>query len=109
MGIRAYNRGSRLLADEATRLIEASQATNDARARLWRDLLQMGAILHFRCPNGETVTAGPHVVAVGPASFSAYRDGTSRWCGFHIGSAWGVALFILEHVGRARPFRVSMP
>ncbi len=104
----AYNRGTRAIVDEATRRIEASRATNDARALLWRDLLEQGIIMHFIGAGGATVTCGPHITATGGSQFSAYRDGgDSRWRGVHIGSAWSVALFLIDNIGRARPYKVT--
>lgn len=108
MSIRAYNRGTRAIADDITRQIEASRATQEVRAQLWRDCVEQGAILHFNAAGGAVVTCGPHILATGERMFSAYRDGGDRrWRGSVIGSAWTVALFVIENVGRARPFKVT--
>lgn len=85
----------------------------DAKARLWCDLLGRGCILRFRAPDGEEIVAGPLPLAVGGGLYGARRYGKSRWswprspCGEHEGSAWAVALWVIDNVGRVRPYSVT--
>lgn len=109
MGIAAYNRGSRLIADQVTRQIEASRATNDLRVLLWTDCLEKGVILSFRGAGGAIITVGPNKTAVPSRErFALYRDeGDRRWRGsWFFSTARSAALHIIEHVGRARPYKV---
>lgn len=109
MGIAAYNRGSRRIADEATRQIEASRATNDLRVLLWTDVLELGVILTFRGAGGSVITVGPNKTAVPTRErFALYREeGDKRWReSVYFASARAAAFRIIEHVGRARPYKV---
>jgi hypothetical protein len=108
MGAAAYNRGSRRISAEIQAEIDVSRATNDARALLWRDLLDRGLILSFRVAGGAIVTAGPHHEATGRIRWSMYREeGDPKWRGSWIGSSWSIALLIVEHAGRKRPYKVA--
>ena len=113
MGVAAYNRGNRVISQQIAADIAAVQNTLDAKAQLWCSLLKRGHILHFRAPDGEPIVAGPLHRADGSISYGARRYGRSRWAwprspaGDHEGSAWGAALWIIDHVGRVRPYRVA--
>lgn len=110
MGIAAYNRGSQAISEAFQRELEASRATLDARALLWRDAMELGLILHFRAA-GDVLTCGPYRTAVpGGYNFLAVRYGKSRFAGEWKGrTAWGVALWVIQHTGCARPFKVIEP
>lgn len=109
MGIAAYNRGSKRIAEDVTRQIEASRATNELRALLWTDCLELGVIMTFRGAGGAVITVGPNKTAVPSRErFALYREeGDRRWRGaWFFSSARDAALHIIEHVGRARPQKV---
>jgi hypothetical protein len=108
VGVAAYNRGSRNISRQAEAELAAVQNNQDAKARLWRALLERGCILTFEGAQGAVVTAGPNRTATGTGpAFSLYRDGgAQRWRGAWFGSAWATALLIVEHAGRKRPVRI---
>lgn len=106
MGIAAYNRGNAVIARDTQRAIAEVRNSLDAKAQLWAELLRRGVILTFEAPDGAVVTAGPHITAVPTEAprYSCYREGGgSRWRGQWEGSAWAIALHIVENVGRRRP------
>ena len=110
MGVAAYNRGTRLLAQQIDRITQATVRSNEARALLWRDLLQEGLIMFFRAPGGAVITVGPNKTATGDGPrFALYRDGGDRrfrgasFCT----TPWAMAMEIIDNVGRARPYRVT--
>jgi hypothetical protein len=107
MGIAAYNRGSAAISRQFQDELDASRATLDNRAQLWKKAMEMGGILQFRVA-GDVVTCGPYQTATGAPGYLAIRYGKGRFAGeFQGRSAWGVALWVLEHVGRARPFKAE--
>lgn len=108
MGKAATVRGDRAIAREVDRMIEASRATNEARALLYRDVLSRGCVLTFKANDGAAVTAGPYQRAAGGGIFAGFRYG-GRFAGEHEGSAWGTALWLVEQIGRKRPVRVTCP
>lgn len=87
----------------------AKARTNEAKAQLWESLLERGAILTFEGAGGAVITAGPNHTATGTGpAFSLYREqGDTKWRGSWEGSAWGIALRIVDHVGRKAPIKIS--
>jgi hypothetical protein len=72
-----------------------------------RRALEEGLILHLRAPSGDEYTAGPLSQAIqrGPSRFVAYGYGRSRFRRDREGSAWEVADFLVEYVGRGEVTR----
>lgn len=110
MSAASYNRGTRAIRDQIQREIDASRATKEARAQLWKRALEAGAILSFNAAGGAVVTVGPDIKAIGPAGFAGHRyGGDTRWRGsVECRSAWALALWTVENVGRVRPFRIAV-
>ena len=69
-----------------------------------RGAIEEGLIMHFRAPNGDQYTVGPYTPAVkraGGPEYVVYGYGRSRWLvPERKGSAWELADFLVEHVGR---------
>ena len=63
--------------------------------------LRTGKILRLSANNGDAVTAGPHITAVGPPLYSAHRYGSSRFSGSLISSSSReVATWVVDNTGR---------
>lgn len=104
----AYNRGSRQIAEQLQREIDAGLTTKVARAQLWKRALEQGAIMTFEAAGGAVVVVGPNPKAVGPSTFTGNRyGGEPRWRGsVEFTTAWALALWLVENVGRVRPIRI---
>jgi hypothetical protein len=111
MSTAAYNRGTRAMAREFDAIISGTRATLEARAQLWRDLLDAGWVLTWIAGDGAAVVAGPLQFAV-PSNknpTTGVRRIGGRWAFDREGKAWTCALHVIEHVGRARPVRAIHP
>lgn len=108
MGVRAYNRGTKLVGRQISLLTMGVANQLDAKAALWERVLLDGGIMTFHCADGAVLTAGPNRTATGTGpAFSCYREsGSPQWRGSWFGGARAVALRIVQHAGRLSPVAV---
>lgn len=107
MGVAAYNRGSKAITEGIERDLATVRNTLDARAALWRKAMEQGVILTF-ATSGGVLTCGRYQAAVGPCGFAAFRYWRGREvASFEGRSAWSVALWVIENIGRRRPVRIA--
>ncbi len=76
---------------------------------IYRDVLSMGVIMTFRGAQGAVITVGPNKTAMPCRDrFACYREeGDPRWReAKFFADPLSAARWIVEHVGRARPYKV---
>lgn len=110
MGAAQHRRGSRLISRSTDEAASGKRATNEARALLWRSMLDRGCTLTFKANDGGIITAGPYQSAVPERrrEYAMFRYG-GHMAREHHDSAWGIALRIVENVGRKKPIKSSCP
>lgn len=108
MGIAAYNRTNKVFAAQFAAEVQACNNKQDDRARLWAAAMEAGMVLQFKV-DGDVITCGPNQMAIGPSEFMTIRYGKSRFAGeYESRSAWDVALRVVQHTGRKRPFNAEV-
>jgi hypothetical protein len=79
-------------------------------ARMHQVLLEQRCVMTFKANDGATITAGPYSTAVSTerGGFALFRYG-GKFAGEYHDNARGIALRIVDNVGRKRPTQTACP